>query len=202
MPDWRSQYLANLHEAELRNPVNKDLVAACSQLADRVASLEAEKAVLLQSSPAQPKTTSSGSTPSSADSSDPTIAQLRLDLAEALRAKGQLQTKFKNADAELQKLRSKNKVDDKRIHDLTTERNSLTSKLRDRNEEVVGKTRLLKDVQDDNLTLNIQLDVRENDLKKLKSENKELVDRWMRKMEKEAEAMNLANEPQANGRKR
>ncbi|KAK9781833.1 putative Autophagy-related protein 16 [Seiridium cardinale] len=202
MPDWRSQYLANLHEAELRNPVNKDLVAACSQLADRVASLEAEKAVLLQSSPAQPKTTSSGSTPSSADSSDPTIAQLRLDLAEALRAKGQLQTKFKNADAELQKLRSKSKVDDKRIHDLTTERNSLTSKLRDRNEEVVGKTRLLKDVQDDNLTLNIQLDVRENDLKKLKSENKELVDRWMRKMEKEAEAMNLANEPQTNGRKR
>ncbi|KAH6654311.1 autophagy-related protein 16 [Truncatella angustata] len=201
--DWRSEYLANLHEAELRSPVNKDLVATCSQLADRIASLEAEKAVLLQRGP-DPSPSGRSATPSATpDSGDPGItAQLRLELAEALRSKGQLAAKFKSADAELQKLRAKGKVDDKRIRDLTGERNTVTAKLRDRSEELVGKNRLLKDVQDDNLTLNIQLDVRENDLKKLKAENKELVDRWMKKMEKEAEAMNLANEPQSNGRKR
>lgn len=168
-----------------------------------MASLEAEKAILTRSGPApSSKPLPGASATSTSDSNDPNVAQLRLDLAEALRAKGQLQAKFKSADVELQKLRSKTKVDDKRIHDLTVERNTLTAKLRDRNEELVGKTRLLEDVQDDNLTLNIQLDVRENDLKKLKAENKELVDRWMKKMEREAEAMNLANEPQSNGRKR
>lgn len=173
-----------------------------------MAAFEAEKAVLLQRSPApsaSSKAVSGGGNAAlvaTTDPNDPSIAQLRLDLAEALRSRGQLQAKFKSADAELQKLRTKGRVDDKRIHDLTVERNSLASKLRDRNEELVGKNRLLEDVQDDNLTLNIQLDVRENDLKKLKAENKELVDRWMKKMEKEAEAMNLANEPQTNGRRR
>lgn len=88
------------------------------------------------------------------------------------------------------------------MRELAAERNGLAAKLRDRTEELVGKNRLLEDVQDDNLTLNIQLDVRESECKKIKAENKELVDRWMKKMEKEAEAMNLANEPQANGRNR
>lgn len=88
------------------------------------------------------------------------------------------------------------------MRELTAERNGLAAKLRDRTEELLGKNRLLEDVQDDNLTLNIQLDVRESECKKIKAENKELVDRWMKKMEKEAEAMNLANEPQANGRNR
>lgn len=159
--------------------------------------------MLVRSSPApSSQAPSNANTSSTTDSSDPTVAQLRLDLAEALRSNGQLLVKFKSAAAELQKLQSKTKVDDKRIHDLAAERNTLTAKLRDRSEELVGKNRLLEDVQDDNLTLNIQLDVRENDLKKLKAENKELVDRWMKKMEKEAEAMNLANEPQPNGGKR
>lgn len=36
--DWRSEYLANLHEAELRNPVNKDLVSACSYLSQQLPS--------------------------------------------------------------------------------------------------------------------------------------------------------------------
>lgn len=29
MPDWRSDYLESLQEAERNNPVNKDLVQAC-----------------------------------------------------------------------------------------------------------------------------------------------------------------------------
>ncbi|ETS80580.1 Autophagy protein 16 [Pestalotiopsis fici W106-1] len=204
MPDWRSQYLANLHEAEFRNPINKDIVSACSQLADRVAALEAEKAVLEQKVQQQPPSiTIDNTSPGNAASSDTTAtAQLRLDLAEALRSRGQLQAKQRSADTELTTLRAKSKADDRRVRELTAERNSLAAKLRDRTEELVGKNRLLKDVQDDNLTLNIQLDVRENECKKIKAENKELVDRWMKKMEKEAEAMNLANEPQANGRKR
>ncbi|KAI0128783.1 autophagy protein [Xylariales sp. AK1849] len=208
MPDWREEYLVNLQDAERNNPVNKDLVAACSQLADRIAALEAEKAILLKSAsttkPAAAEKPSDKTATATAgtDSADPNTAQLKLDLAEALRSRGQLQAKFKTTDAELQKLRSKTRVDDKRIHDLTGERNSLSSKLRDRNEELQGKNRLLKDVQDENLTLNIQLDVTEQKVKKIQTENKELIDRWMKRMGQEADAMNLANEPsRTNGRR-
>ncbi|ORY70039.1 autophagy protein 16 [Pseudomassariella vexata] len=202
MPDWRDEYLVNLREAERNNPVNKELIAACSQLADRVAALEAEKAVLQTSmNPAKLTTEKAGKAlvVETTPSSDPNIAQLKLDLAEALRAKGQLQHKLKTTDAELQKLRTKTKVEDKRIHDLTTERNALASRLKDRNEELVGKNKMLKDIQDENLTLNIQLNVSDQKAAKVAAENKELVDRWMKRMGQEAEAMNL-NLEHRNGR--
>ncbi|KAI1505568.1 autophagy protein 16 [Biscogniauxia marginata] len=202
MPDWRDEYLTSLQEAERNNPVNKDLVEACSQLADRVAALEAEKAVLLQAqasskSPAKP-TEKQQQQPPAADHR--AVAQTRLDLAEALRSKGQLQGKLRAAEDELQKLRSRTRVDTKRIADLTAERNALTARLKDRNEELAGKNKLLKDVQDDNLTLNIQLDVTEQKAAKVQAENKELVDRWMKRMGHEADAMNLQNESPMNRR--
>ncbi|KAI2636483.1 autophagy protein 16 [Hypomontagnella submonticulosa] len=202
MPDWRSDYLTSLQEAERNNPVNKDLVEACSQLADRIAALEAEKAVW-QTSAAKPSSPrfsekpASGKAPATteaASASDPSVAQLKLDLAEALRSKGQIQSRLKTAEDELQKLRSKTKVDAKRISDLTAERNALMAKLRDRNEELVGKNKMLKDIQDDNLTLNIQLDVTEQKAAKVAAENKQLVERWMERMRHEADAMNLENE--------
>ncbi|KAI0014210.1 autophagy protein 16 [Xylariaceae sp. FL0662B] len=208
MPDWRSEYLDSLQEAELKNPVNKDLVEACSQLADRVAALEAEKVVLQQASaksssekPSGKAAVESTPAPTTPTSADPHVAQLRLDLAEALRSKGHLQGKLRTAEDELQKLRSKTKVDAKRIHDLTAERNALLAKLKDRNEELAGKNKLLKDVQDDNLTLNIQLDVTEQKAAKVAAENKELVDRWMKRMGREADAMNLENEIPAKNRR-
>ncbi|KAI1772530.1 autophagy protein 16 [Hypoxylon cercidicola] len=207
MPDWRTDYLTSLQEAERNNPVNKDLVDACSQLADRVAALEAEKAVWQASTkppppsdkPASGKATS---TTDAASSSDAGVAQIKLELAEALRSKGQLQSRLKTAEDELQKLRSKTKVDSKRISDLTIERNSLMAKLKDRNEELVGKNKMLKDIQDDNLTLNIQLDVTEQKAAKVAAENKELVDRWMKRMRHEADAMNLENETPPPNRSR
>ncbi|KAI1094753.1 autophagy protein 16 [Rostrohypoxylon terebratum] len=198
MPDWRSDYLEALQEAERNNPVNKDLVQACSQLADRVATLEAEKAVWKASSKQQPsERPSSGkatATTETTTNSDPSVAQLRLDLAEALRSKGQLQSRLKTAEDELLKLRTKTKVDTKRISDLTIERNAIAAKLGDRNEELIGKNKMLKDIQDENLTLNIQLDVTEQKAAKLTAENKDLVKRWMERMKHEADAMNMENE--------
>ncbi|KAI1374704.1 autophagy protein 16 [Hypoxylon crocopeplum] len=208
MPDWRSDYLLSLQEAERNNPVNKDLVEACSQLADRVAALEAEKAVWqasIKSPPAPSEKPSAGKSTAVADttgSSDPSVAQLKMDLAEALRSKGQLQNRLKTAEDELRKLRSKTKVDTKRISDLTIERNTLLSRLKDRNEELVGKSKMLKDIQDENLTLNIQLDVTEQKAAKLTADNKDLVDRWMKRMRHEADAMNLENESPSNKTRR
>jgi hypothetical protein len=53
----------------------------------------------------------------------------------------------------------------------------------------------VQDVQDEMIGLELQLSVVEKDKEKIKQENKELIDRWMKRMAKEADAMNLANEP-------
>ncbi|KAI0976240.1 autophagy-related protein 16 [Xylaria arbuscula] len=211
MPHWRDDYLASLQEAERNNPVNKDLVEACSQLADRVAALEAEKVVWAEGSPAVSAKAAAtagaaSSKPPSTNEADSTAssegaAQLRLDLVEALRGRGQAQTRLKAAEAELATLRSRNRVDSKRISDLTSERNALTARVRDLNEELDKKKKFLKDVQDENLTLNMELNMTIQKSAKVQAENKELVDRWMRRMGREADALNLQNEsPSKNHR--
>ncbi|KAI1743636.1 autophagy-related protein 16 [Xylaria scruposa] len=205
MPHWRDDYLASLQEAERNNPVNKDLVEACSQLADRVAALEAEKAAWVVGSstsssakaaaaPSKQPPSSSAADPTTTSSSEGVVAQLRLDLAEAIRGRGQAQSRLKAAEAELTSLRSKNKVDSKRIGDLTTERNALTTKVRDLNEELEKKRKFLKDIQDDNLTLNMELNLTVQKAAKVQAENADLVDRWMKRMGHEADALNLQNE--------
>ena len=50
-------------------------------------------------------------------------------------------------------------------------------------------------MQDELIALNLQLNVVEQQKMKIQAENKELIDRWMKRMGQEAEAMNLANEP-------
>lgn len=44
------------------------------------------------------------------------------------------------------------------------------------------------------ITLNLQMSMAEKERDKVKAENKELVDRWMKRMGQEADAMNLAND--------
>lgn len=47
-----------------------------------------------------------------------------------------------------------------------------------------------KDVQDELVSLNLQLNMADEQSKKLRLENTELVDRWMARMGREADAMN------------
>jgi phage host-nuclease inhibitor protein Gam len=60
-----------------------------------------------------------------------------------LRSNGQLQSRIKTAEAELVKLRAQRKLDVKAIGDLSKERVYLVQKLKDRDEELRGKTKLL-----------------------------------------------------------
>lgn len=53
----------------------------------------------------------------------------------------------------------------------------------------------MQQVQDEVIALNLQLSMAEKERDRVKRENKELVDRWMKRMAQEADAMNLANEP-------
>lgn len=133
---------------------------------------------------------------------------MKVELAEALRAKGQLQSRLKSVEDSRDELRVRVKADEKLIKQLQAERSILSVKVRDRDEELRGKAQLLvvstislsfllvvvspamQEVQDENMSLNLQLNVAEQQSVKLKRENKDLVDRWMARMGKEADAMN------------
>ncbi|KAF9771089.1 autophagy protein 16, interacts with Atg12p-Atg5p [Fusarium sp. DS 682] len=192
MPNWRDQYLSSIKDAELSNPVNMELVQACSQMADRISALEAEKNGLeaLVANNGTPNTQ-----PTEPSTNDPGVAQLKQDLAEALRSKGVTEKRLRASEEELVQLRSKHKTDTKSIRELTAERNSLTTRLKDREYELREKRKLIEQVQDEMIALNLQMSMAEKERDKVKKENKELVDRWMKRMAQEAEAMNLANEP-------
>lgn len=145
---------------------------------------------------------------SSAPSGSEGLSHLKVELVEALRAKGQLLSRLKSAEDSRDELRARVKADEKFIKQLQAERSILSVKVRDRDEELRGKAQLLvvstiplsfllvvvspamQEVQDENMSLNLQLNVAEQQSAKLKSENKDLVDRWMARMGREADAMN------------
>jgi len=116
-------------------------------------------------------------------------------LAEAIRAKGQFQTRMQAAEQELARLRAQTSRDAKAIQELAADRRLLAIKLRDRDDELRAKNKLVVDVQDENQILLMEIDQKDKTCKKLASENKQLVERWMLRIGQEAEAMNLANEP-------
>lgn len=55
--------------------------------------------------------------------------------------------------------------------------------------------------QDDIVALTMELNLTEQKSTRVAAENKELVDRWMKRMGEEADAMNLQNEPVLNKRR-
>jgi len=69
----------------------------------------------------------------------------------------------------------------------------LEQRLRDREEELRGKTRLLENTQDEIVSLTLQLNMAEERAERLKGENEDLVRRWMERMGSEAERMNLGS---------
>lgn len=58
-----------------------------------------------------------------------------------------------------------------------------------------GANKGTQEVQDEMIALNLQMAMAEKERDRVKKENKELIDRWMKRMAQEADAMNLANEP-------
>jgi len=187
MSTWRDEYLTALKERDKVEKANYDIYDAYTKLADRTATLEAGKAIISSTEALSTFKAPSKFTEGTGD------AQLKVNLAEALRSKGQLQTRLKTAEEELDKLKAKTATDNRLIRDLTAERNNLALKFKDRDEELKGKAKLIEDVQDEMISLNLQLNMAEQRSKKLQQENKDLVDRWMARMGKEADAMNEAS---------
>lgn len=123
-----------------------------NKLADKAAALEAvsysDNATIAAASTAAVE--AKGRTASTADprSSNPAqaeaLARLRHDLSEAQRTKGEQQSRLKLVAEELERLKVKSKMDIQRISELVAEKAGLATRMRDRDEELREKAKLLE----------------------------------------------------------
>ena len=118
------------------------------------------------------------------------MPQLRQNLSEAQRSRGLLEARLQSTTDGLQKLKIQSSLDNKRIAEITKERDSLARSVRDRGDEIKGKAKLLEDLHDETISLNLQLNMADERVTKLEKENKDLTNRWMKRMGEEAERMN------------
>lgn len=136
-------------------------------------------------------TTSKGKGPATTDISSPSsVAQLRSELAITQRTRGDLETQLSTVTAELSALKASDTQQKQRIEQLEKIRTQLERRSKDRTEELKGKGRLVEEVHDEMVALNLQLNMAEQEKEKLRKENEELTKRWVKKMEEEARKMN------------
>lgn len=66
----------------------------------------------------------------------------------------------------------------------------LERKVKDREEEIRGKAKLVEEAQDEMVSLQLQVNMAESKREEVERENKELVERWMKRMGEEVERVN------------
>ena len=106
------------------------------------------------------------------------------------RTRGELEAQLNTLSAELSTLKISDTQQKQRIEQLEKMRTALERRGRDKAEELKGKGRLVEEVHDEMVALNLQLNMAEQEKEKLRKENDELTRRWMKKMEEEAKKMN------------
>ncbi|KAL1990850.1 hypothetical protein VTN49DRAFT_5853 [Thermomyces lanuginosus] len=203
MGNWRDDYYAALGVRDEREQANKSLYDTYTRLADRTAAARALTPGTItpappQSSPSQSQSSQSrrgASTPQAdtGQSLSDAVKTARDELAAAQRSRSELQERLNRATAELEKLKAQAQRDQRRIATLESERAHLQLRLKDRDEELREKAKLLDNVQDELAALNLQLNMAEERSNRLQKENQELIDRWMARVGQEADAMNEAS---------
>lgn len=136
------------------------------------------------------KTGKSAKPPTSKPAASDAVPRLRQELTEAQRSRGVLETRLQSIAEELQKVKIQSSLDNKRTNELSKERDTLVRAIRDRDEEIKGKAKLMDDVHDETVSLTLQLNMADDRARKLEAENQELVKRWMKRMGEEADQMN------------
>ncbi|EEH10062.1 conserved hypothetical protein [Histoplasma capsulatum G186AR] len=204
MSNWQEEYLLALGVRDAREQANAAIYDAYTRLADRTSKAHSA------SSPTRPAGSPAGNihennsrklVPSSkrqhgsetSPTNDALLAAARQDLSEAQRSRTELLDKLAKTSAELEKLQRKTNANARSIEELSAEKALLLTRVKDRDEELRGKAKLLDNVQTELVSLNLQFNMAEDRAKRLEAENKELVDRWMARMGQEADAMNKAS---------
>ncbi|RAH40390.1 ATG16 family protein [Aspergillus brunneoviolaceus CBS 621.78] len=196
MAHWREEYSAALASRDRREKANTALYDAYTQLADRTASTtttslqtpagEGPRATTTTRHHVPPPTPSAPTPPAPQQEQETLLALL----AAAQRSRSELQAQLTRMTAELERLRKRHAQDGRRLQGFEQEVAHLQMRLKDRDEELRGKAKLLEDFQDEMASLNLQLNMAEERSARFQQENQDLVDRWMAKVGQEADAMN------------
>jgi predicted nucleic acid-binding Zn-ribbon protein len=99
-------------------------------------------------------------------------------------------TQLSDLTAQLSALSTQQRSSQSQITALTKQVLETERKLQDRDEELRGKSKMVEHAQDEMVALELQFNLAEQRSEKLERENKELVERWMKRMGEEAERVN------------
>ena len=125
---------------------------------------------------------------------DPTpndlLSSLRTDLSTTQKARRTLANQVADLTLALSTLQSTSATSTTQLALLTRQKADTERKLRDRDEELRGKNRMVVLAQDEMVAQGLQLSLAEQKAEGLERENRELVARWMERMGKEAERVN------------
>ncbi|KAF1938438.1 autophagy protein 16 [Clathrospora elynae] len=185
-----AEYLSTLEARDARERAHEEYINAYTKLADRTAA-QTSSAEELTPSVSTKTLAPKGKGPATPDVSSPsTLAKLRSELASTQRTRGDLEAQLGTLTAELANLQTSDAQQRQRIEQLEKMKTALERRGKDRVDELKGKGRLVEEVQDEMVALNLQLNMAEQEKEKLRKENEELTQRWVKKMEDEARKMN------------
>ncbi|OQO10330.1 hypothetical protein B0A48_04688 [Cryoendolithus antarcticus] len=190
--DWLATYSQALEERDEREHVDKVCIESYTKLADHAAAswstpldVQGDAA---PAEPATPKARSKGR--GTVEAEAPALATLRIDLASTQKARATLESQLTDITTQLDALSTQQRLSQQQLTVLTKQKQDVDRKLRDRDEELRGKSKLVEQAHDEMAALGLQLNVAEVRSERLEKENKELVERWMRRMGEEAERVN------------
>ncbi|PGH19450.1 hypothetical protein AJ80_03951 [Polytolypa hystricis UAMH7299] len=200
MSNWKEEYFAALGVRDQREKANIALYDAYTRLADRTSAIQQQQQAQSSSTsslpqppnkklPSKPDPSSAQPPPTGPITSDVLTTTLK-ELSEAQKSRTDLLDKLSKTTSELEKLKKKTSTDARRIADLSGERAHFQVRIKDRDEELRGKTKLLDDLHAEVVSLNLQFNMAEDRAKKMEQDNQELVDRWMAQKRHEADEMN------------
>lgn len=166
-----------------------------TKLADKSASAISNRSNAVPTSPISAVRTSTPTAKGKAatiasDKTDDPLSTLRTDLAATQKARAALQAQVDDLTTSLKTLEAQSKASTTQIALLTRQKVDGERKLRDRDEEIRGKSKLVTEAQDEMVALSLQLNMAEQTSEKLQKDNKELLDRWMTSKREEADRMN------------
>ncbi|ODQ70346.1 hypothetical protein LIPSTDRAFT_65447 [Lipomyces starkeyi NRRL Y-11557] len=193
--DWRSTMVKSIEiERDVRETKIYYIIDAYTKLAERAVAAETNPVGL---------TTGAGT-------NSRELARIRVELESLYNNQSSSKSIIENLEAEAEKLKLYNaRIDaeydshitvtvgqaltETRFEKLQLDKKKLESRLKTRDEEYRERNKSIQILQDEILTYQIQLNVAEDKVNKLEKENRELVNRWMERVSREAEKLNDAN---------
>ncbi|KAK6357097.1 hypothetical protein TWF718_001423 [Orbilia javanica] len=189
MAAWRSDLLSAFAERDIREKSQASIISEYSRLADRAA-ISTSVATTATASP--PTDQQQPTPPPSSDlqALHTTVTTLRTDLATSQKDRTTLQTQLTTATSSLLLLQKSSAANLRELDKVKMERFQLEQKFKSKEDEAKLNRKMIENLQDEIIALNIQLNIGEQTKMRLKSENEELISRWMALKKDEAEAMN------------